>query len=274
MVEVSAGAKRQCGMCMRLASESEMLHFAELWICAGCKPVYVQRLREGVAPMRPGFRNLSGLTRWVQGFLIVDIALYLLAALFLAVELILRARLEAGEEVEAMVEWSGLAHGGLALFQTTPSTVLLVLWLRWLYLAAFNVRALGASRLRFTPGWAVGWSFIPVANLWMPYLALKEIWQASIDPAQWGRVRLPRLFAWRWALGVMAWPFFGVSIVVEMTATAASVSMASALMALGGNLVEIAGSILSILVVGRVWRAQLDACGGAAAGQGRTATRV
>ena len=31
----------------------------------------------------------------------------------------------------------------------------------------------------FTPGWAVGWNFIPIANLWKPYQAIKEIWVTS-----------------------------------------------------------------------------------------------
>ncbi len=29
--------------------------------------------------------------------------------------------------------------------------------------------------MRFTPGWAVGWYFVPVFNLWKPYQAMKEI---------------------------------------------------------------------------------------------------
>lgn len=271
---MSVVPERKCGVCARMTSESEMLRFAELWVCAECKPTYVQRLREGVAPTRPGFRDLSGLTRWVQAFLVVDIALYLLAALSEMVELILLARAQAGEDMEAMLNWSDLAQGGLALLQTTPSTILLVLFLRWVYLANLNVRALGALHLRFTPGWAVGWYFIPIANFWMPYLAMKEIWQASLDPEQWLGVRLPRVFAWWWALGVMAWPFIGISIWVEMAATSTPALMASALTMLGGNLVVLAGSTLSILVVGCIWRAQLDASAGAAAGHDRTATRV
>lgn len=31
-----------------------------------------------------------------------------------------------------------------------------------------------------TPGWAVGWFFIPIASLWKPYAAMRDIVQASI----------------------------------------------------------------------------------------------
>jgi len=53
----------------------------------------------------------------------------------------------------------------------------------WLHRAAANLPALGATQLRFTPGWAVGWWFIPVANLVVPLLVIVEIWRAS-DPRQ------------------------------------------------------------------------------------------
>jgi hypothetical protein len=33
--------------------------------------------------------------------------------------------------------------------------------------------------MQFTPGWAVGWHFIPVACLWKPFCAMREIWVAS-----------------------------------------------------------------------------------------------
>lgn len=56
---------------------------------------------------------------------------------------------------------------------------------RWIYFSGKNVRALGATGLAISPGWAVGWYFIPIANLWKPYQAMKEIWQASRDPLDW-----------------------------------------------------------------------------------------
>ena len=55
----------------------------------------------------------------------------------------------------------------------------------WTHRAARNLPALGAQRLQYTPGWAVGWFFIPLANLVMPYFVGAEIWRES-DPAQQG----------------------------------------------------------------------------------------
>ena len=46
----------------------------------------------------------------------------------------------------------------------------------WIYRMNYNVRCLGATQMRFTPGWSVGWYFIPFINLWKPYQAMKEIY--------------------------------------------------------------------------------------------------
>ena len=42
-----------------------------------------------------------------------------------------------------------------------------------------NLGALSGQRLSFTPSWSVGWYFIPIANLFKPYQAMKEIWEVS-----------------------------------------------------------------------------------------------
>jgi uncharacterized protein DUF4328 len=79
----------------------------------------------------------------------------------------------------------------------------MVLFLVWTHQAAKNVRALGQQGLSYSPGWCVGWWFVPVASLWKPYQALKEIWRASdpasvsAEPEAWKTGRVPTLFpAW------------------------------------------------------------------------------
>jgi len=49
----------------------------------------------------------------------------------------------------------------------------------WIYRVNYNVRCLGATQLVFTPGNSVLWYFIPFANLWKPYQAMKEIFIKS-----------------------------------------------------------------------------------------------
>lgn len=74
---------------------------------------------------------------------------------------------------------------------------------RWIYFASKNLRALGAIGLQFSPGWAVGWYFVPIANLWKPYQAMKEIWQASSQPLDWRNVPVVGLMPAWWTLWIL-----------------------------------------------------------------------
>jgi hypothetical protein len=57
--------------------------------------------------------------------------------------------------------------------------------LRWIYRVNYNARQLGAENMEFTPGWSIGYYFIPILTLWKPYQAMNEIWKASKSPLDW-----------------------------------------------------------------------------------------
>jgi hypothetical protein len=52
-------------------------------------------------------------------------------------------------------------------------------WLVWQYRAHANLRATGVQGLEYSPGWGVGWWFVPVASFWKVYGAVRELWLAS-----------------------------------------------------------------------------------------------
>src|SRR5918997_5039842 len=89
----------------------------------------------------------------------------------------------AGLTAEA-AETNDLRQGAVWLIHLAVRVALVVAFLLWLHRASKNLRALGnpSQRIEFTPGWAVGWFFIPFANLVMPYKAVREVWEKS-DPA-------------------------------------------------------------------------------------------
>ncbi len=64
----------------------------------------------------------------------------------------------------------------LALFIVTG-----ILFLMWIHRAHRNLPSLGNTNLKYSPGWAVGWFFVPILSLWKPYQVTTEIWKAS-DP--------------------------------------------------------------------------------------------
>lgn len=91
---------------------------------------------------------------------------------------------------------------------------LAVAFLVWLHRVMKNLPALGnpKSRIEYTPGWAVGSFFIPIANLFMPYRAVNEAWSKS-NPLV--RTEEGLAFAPRSASGLLtawwvSWIAFGV----------------------------------------------------------------
>jgi hypothetical protein len=74
----------------------------------------------------------------------------------------------------------------------------------WTYRASSNAHQLGAQGLRYSPRWAVAGYFIPVGNLWMPYQAMKEILQASRNPAAWQSQGWPQSLPVWWLLWLAA----------------------------------------------------------------------
>jgi hypothetical protein len=49
----------------------------------------------------------------------------------------------------------------------------------WMHRAHANLRDAGLDGLEFTPGSSVGWFFAPIANLFKPFQAMRELFNAS-----------------------------------------------------------------------------------------------
>jgi Domain of unknown function (DUF4328) len=82
-----------------------------------------------------------------------------------------------------------------------------IVWLVWQHRAQSNARDLTAGGTSVTPGWAVGWWFVPFANFVKPLQAMHELWQASAGGTTWSEQRVsPVLVAW-W----LSWLGFNLS---------------------------------------------------------------
>jgi hypothetical protein len=100
-------------------------------------------------------------------------------------------------------------HGRL-LFVSRAAVVLgvasAILWLFWQFRSQSNVRALGAPGMRFRPTFTVLAWMVPVANLVLPPLAVRELWRASdpdVAPGEWRRTRTSPVI-WLWWLAFLA----------------------------------------------------------------------
>ena len=69
----------------------------------------------------------------------------------------------------------------------------------WIFRATSNARYFDPQDRRIGPGWAVGWYAVPLANLWMPYKAMKQTWNASFGDPRPMDAKVPVLFVFWWA---------------------------------------------------------------------------
>jgi len=89
-----------------------------------------------------------------------------------------------------------------------------VVWLVWQHRATSKLWARRYADLSISPGWAVGWWFIPVAWWFMPCLAMLELDRRS-TPDGVPRRASPIIGVW-WAAWLAAWivPVVGVAVAV------------------------------------------------------------
>jgi hypothetical protein len=108
------------------------------------------------------------------------------------------------DEIVRLAEASDARQATVGALQVLIYLVSGIWILRWIYVAASNARALAASPMEFSPGWSVGWYFIPFLNLWKPYQAMKEIWRVSADPRNPDIVPASSLLSSWWLFYIVA----------------------------------------------------------------------
>jgi hypothetical protein len=77
-------------------------------------------------------------------------------------------------------------------------------FLVWLHRAYSNLPALGSLLSTYTPGWAVGWWFVPFANLVQPHGVMRNLWIESqrrpISDQGFALAPSTPLIGWWWGL--------------------------------------------------------------------------
>lgn len=74
-----------------------------------------------------------------------------------------------------------LAIGLISLIKFPVYIFAVVTFLMWIYRCYTNLPPLRSDNMEFSPGWAVGWWFVPFANLVKPFQAVRTLWSES-DP--------------------------------------------------------------------------------------------
>ena len=160
-------------------------------------------------PRLDRYAPLGGLAKWLVAVLIAAAVLgAFMAAAEVAILFALPEFLDPTAEIEdsaSLVLAIVLTLAGFAGMVALVACV--VLFCVWAHRANRNARALGAEGMEFTPGWTVGWFFVPIANLFKPYQAIREVFQAS-EPAangyEWAGATVPGFLKAWWGLWILA----------------------------------------------------------------------
>lgn len=184
------------------------------------------------------FTDASAAAGWARRLLWADAALSAVAA-----ALALRRGLDPWRASQAELM---LGIGQLIVYLAGA-----VVALRWLYLANANARALGATDLMGSPGLAVGWFFIPLANLVMPYATVRDMWRASANPKDWQAASAPATIILWW----ICWLAAGITGLIAFRLQIEFAKEAGEAMEtfyLASNLIAIPAALLFAAIIGRI----------------------
>ena len=149
---------------------------------------------------------------------------------------------------------------GLAIIQIVVYIATVVVFLMWLYrshenLAAFGIRK---NQLEYSSGWAVGSFFVPIANLIIPYRAVRELWRKSVPhQATMFSALDPPVFFPIW------WGFWIVSNIIDQIYFRLSwreevASDPVALLGVISGVLGIISALLAVKVVREIQRQQVE----------------
>lgn len=162
------------------------------------------------------------------------------------------------QDLESLEIWIAMISlGSLCLLVATG-----ISFLMWQYRSVANLPALGIDDCRYTPGWSVGWWFVPVMNLFAPPQIIGDLWRASDSRAQigtWKSVGFPALVGWWWGFFLLAYLCAFVVHGLNLgELTELSDFQHLSLASMGNQAFVAVSGVLAVLVVRRIYRSQED----------------
>lgn len=215
--------------------------------------------------------------KWIIFLLVIDIVLAFVAipTTYYHIDLLskrISGEIATSEEISAASWWEefmglerqaireDISGGSLQIIITIlymlkfiTIAALLIISLMWLYRVHKNLTALGASELRFSPGWAIASWFIPIVNFYQPYQVVKEIWKASdpsVNPSSnllWQKAPTSLILGWWWGFWLTS-AIAGQASMFSNKKTSDSVYTMSWVL-LASDILIIVADILLILII-------------------------
>lgn len=149
-------------------------------------------------------------------------------------------------------------YAATALFSVVVTIVTFIAFAMWIYRAAANVVAAEVSGFEYSAGWAVGWYFIPIANLVKPFHAMRQIWNASHGQASNALNHgNPLLTIW-WTTWLISNIANNISARLSLRADTVSEAQFATMLGIVGSLVSLILYSAALRLVDRITTAQRD----------------
>ncbi len=184
----------------------------------------------------------GGRVRLLTGLLLAGAVLSVVSFGSTWLEMDLLERAQRGNVTIEEAEANDARQGLLAIVAIVAHLITVVIFAMFLVRANKNARAVSGQSLEVTPAWMVWWFCVPFANLFKPYVAVREVWEHS-------KGAVPPLFGLWWG----AWVLSGIlgQIVWRMTDPDDSIPelLSTDRIVLAGDVVDLAAALLALWMV-------------------------
>ncbi|MBB5037400.1 DUF4328 domain-containing protein [Prosthecobacter dejongeii] len=198
-------------------------------------------------------KDPSGLTKFLKVMLWLDLSLMVASLLsdFTQMSMIEKggftdAEAEANDARQQVI---GIAY--LGVFLITGIT-----FLKWIYRANANCHGFGAQGMKFTPGWSVGWYFVPFMNLVRPYQAMREIWQVSSNPKRWQTQEGSGVLPLWWTLWILSSITGQITFRTSMAVTDLPSLKTATIASIVSGIVDIPLTLVAMTLISRIFQKQ------------------
>jgi Domain of unknown function (DUF4328) len=194
-------------------------------------------------------RSIRGIGNALIALLVAQVLALMFEAVAVLMEISLLQRIIDGSQVtlaEATASDNRVALSVRLWLVLLVATI--VVWLIWQHRAHANLKALG-TELEYSPGWAVGFWLIPIANLWKPFQVNRELWKASGDVNDWRSQRTWPVLGWWWASWISAGVLGRVAAAARESAGTPMEIRSADIVDLLSTAVVVASAVLAILLV-------------------------
>jgi len=206
------------------------------------------------------YRPLQGLASVLKTMLAINMLICAISLVSDVMEVNLLQKMDRGIETTSEEENSNDNRQQLlGIVIIVYSIPLMIVFGKWIYRSAANMHVVAPGQMTITPGWCVGWYFIPFLNLIRPFQAMVEIWKTSeARPGEHTEsLPTPGLLRLWWGLWILVGILGQISFRIVTNAESIEMLIVSDYFSISQEAAEIVLSFVAMTMVAKITEMQL-----------------